>query len=484
MLATDDDEHAEIQSLRERLVQAEEALRAIRAGEVDAIVVDGPDAPVIYTLKNADNAYRLLVEQMREGAMTVSGDGVILYCNSAFSHIVGVPSERLRGTDLNDWIIVPTRLAPGDLLAASGTSGRDICLRTQSGDVRNVYISSAPLAIEGEHVHCVVVTDLTRQELRRRHAAIVSASIDAIYSLTPDGTITTWNRAAEELYGYTAQEILGRNVDVLFSSQPEGKATVSSLLKGERLHHDTVAISKSGKRVDVTISVAPIGNANREVEGISVIASDITERKRALDHIQFLLRETCHRSKNLLAVIQAIARQMTRSADTVDEFRARFNQRLQAIAQCHDLLINEDWKRANLADLMRLQLSPFVEPGLRLKLEGPDVFLKPEAAQSIALALHELATNAAKYGALSVPRGNVTVAWALENNAADHHLHLSWRERDGPRVSPPSYAGFGSRVTTTLIAQSLNGKVETDFAPEGLTWTLDISSSYVINGNR
>jgi two-component sensor histidine kinase len=129
-------------------------------------------------------------------------------------------------------------------------------------------------------------------------------------------------------------------------------------------------------------------------------------------------------------------------------------------------------------------LSPFVDPGLRLKVEGPDVFLTPEAAQNIGLALHELATNAVKYGALSVPTGHVKVAWALENNGVDRRLHLTWRECGGPRVTPPSHTGFGSTVTDSLIAQSLNGKVAIDFATEGFRWAIDIPSAHIVNGAR
>jgi PAS domain S-box-containing protein len=480
------DEHAELKRLRERLAEAEETLRAIRAGEVDAIILHSADTPVVYTLKNADNPYRLLVEQMREGALTVSNDGVILYCNASFADIVGRPSEFLRGAHLIELIADPANVDLANLFPKGGTSGRDIRLRTDNGEVRNAYISSAPLVIESEEVHCVVVTDLTRQELRRRHEAIVNSSADAIYSLTVDGTIMTWNRAAEQLYGYTAQEILGCNVDILFPPQQEGRPfpTHARLLEEKQLHHETVRISKSGKQIDVAISVAPIQNADDEVEGVSVIARDITERKRAEDHIQFLLRETAHRSKNLLAIIQAIAGQTARSAGTIEQFQSRFTQRLHAIALCHDLLFSEDWKRANLADLVRLQLSPFVEPGLRVMLEGPDVFLTPEAAQSIALALHELATNATKYGALSAPTGNVDVTWALGNNDVDSRLHLSWRERNGPPVSPPSHSGFGSTVIDGLIAQSLDGTVAIDFAAEGFSWMLDISSAYIVNGQR
>ena len=244
--------------------------------------------------------------------------------------------------------------------------------------------------------------------------------------------------------------------------------------------HETVRLSKSGQLIDVAISVAPLANAHGDLEGVSVIARDITERKRGQDHIQMLLRESTHRSKNLPAIIQAIAAQTARSAGTVDQFQARFSQRLQAIALSHDLLVNEEWQRANLADLVRLQLSPFVEPGLRLKLEGPNVFLTSEAAQHLGLALHELATNAMKYGALSVPTGNVSVTWTLENNGVDRRLHLRWREHNGPRVTPPSHSGFGSTVIDRLISKSLDGAVAIDFPTEGFRWSLEISSAHVL----
>jgi PAS domain S-box-containing protein len=476
-------EHTELDRLRERLAEAEEALRAIRAGEVDALIVDGADTPVVYTLKNADNPYRLLVEQMREGALTVSDDGVILYCNAAFAHIVGRRSELLRGTYMRELIADPADMHPANLFPERGTPGRDVRLRTGSGELRNAYISSAPLTIEGENVHCVVVTDLTRQELRRRHDAIVGSSVDAIYSLSLEGAITTWNRAAEQLYGYSAQEILGRNADILSPPEQDGRTILkhARVLEEKLSPHETVRISKSGQLIDVAISVAPLANADGDLEGFSVIARDITERKRAQDHIQFLLREATHRSKNLLAIIQAIAAQTARSAGTIEQFEGRFFQRLQAIALCHDLLVSEDWQRANLADLVRGQLSPFVEPGLRLKLEGPNVFLTSEAAQHIGLALHELATNAMKYGALSVPTGNVNVTWALENDGVDRRLHLRWREYNGPRVTPPSHSGFGSLVIDRLISESLDGAVAIDFRAEGFRWSLDISSDHIVN---
>jgi PAS domain S-box-containing protein len=470
-------EHAELERLRRELSEAEDALSAIRTGEIDAIVVQGSTGPVVYTLKTADTPYRLLVEQMREGALTVSGEGTIIYANAAFARMVGIPAERLRGADLMEMIADATGRQAAGLFDRPGSAGRDIRLRTTGGELRNVYLSSAPLTIDDKQVHCVIAIDLTRQELRRRHEAIVNSSPDAIYSLDPGGTITTWNQAAERLYGYAPEEVIGRKVDILFPTQGQGlDITSDSFAAAKQAQHETVQITKSGKRIDVAISVATLADADVP-EGIAIIARDISDRNRAQDHIKFLLRESSHRSKNLLAVIQVIASQTARAADTVDQFQKRFGQRLRSMSLSHDLLVSEDWKRASLLDLVRLQLEPFAGPGLLLKIEGPSVYISPEAAQHIGLALHELATNASKYGAWSVPAGEVSVNWKV---LPGRDLHLSWRERNGPRVEPPSHKGFGSTLTGYVIEQALEARVATDYSPDGLTWTIEVPAQCVL----
>jgi two-component sensor histidine kinase len=230
----------------------------------------------------------------------------------------------------------------------------------------------------------------------------------------------------------------------------------------------------------VALSVAPIESADGRTEGISVIARDITERKRAQEHLHFLLRETSHRSKNLLAVIQSIAAQTARSAGTIEQFEARLMQRLHGIAASHDLFVDENWERVNLTDLVLRQLQPFVQPGPRLRLEGPRVFVTPEAAQNLGFALHELTTNAVKYGALSGASGYVSITWMLDRSGTHQRLRFSWREHEGPRVTPPSHAGFGSTVINKLVVQSLNAELGTDFAPEGFWWELSVPAAQIV----
>ena len=212
------------------------------------------------------------------------------------------------------------------------------------------------------------------------------------------------------------------------------------------------------------------GKAHRLVS----LVADETQRKASEDHIKFLMHEISHRSKNLLTVIQSIARRTARTAATMEDFESRFGQRLQGLAASHDVLVRNSWQGAPLAELMRQHLLPFADAkSSRLELVGPDITVTAEAAQAIGLALHELATNAIKYGALSVPAGKIKMSWTLDGTAdGPRQLLLSWIEQGGPPVAPPSRIGFGHLVIEDMIARSLDGKVALEFAPLGLKWSV------------
>lgn len=200
---------------------------------------------------------------------------------------------------------------------------------------------------------------------------------------------------------------------------------------------------------------------------------DITRRKEQEDHIRFLLREVSHRSKNLLAIIQAMATQTAKTSTNYEAFQARFSQRLQGIASSHDLLVNQNWMGVDLGILVRAHLRPFVEDRSgQLEIAGPRFLLKPEAAQSLGLALHELATNATKFGALSATGGKVQIAWAILPDTAGSHFEFYWRENGGPRVSPPERKGFGHVVFERMIAQALKATVDVSYLEDGLVWSL------------
>ena len=223
--------------------------------------------------------------------------------------------------------------------------------------------------------------------------------------------------------------------------------------------------------------------ANGKAERLVSIVTDVTDRKAAEDHIQFLMHEISHRSKNLLTVIQSIARRTARTAGTMEAFESRFERRLQGLAASHDVLVRENWHGAPLADLVRQQLVPFAEiQSSRFELAGPDVVVTAEAAQAIGLAIHELATNAIKHGALSEPAGRVRVSWTFEGiPGAAEQLSLSWIEHGGPPVTPPSRKGFGHVVIGDMVERSLNGKVEMEFATDGLKWRVSIPAGNLVS---
>ena len=215
------------------------------------------------------------------------------------------------------------------------------------------------------------------------------------------------------------------------------------------------------------------------------IVFDITDRHEHERHLRFLVRELTHRSKNLLAVIQAMARQAGTTATSMEDFQQRFAARLHGLSASHDLLVDEDWHGAFMKDVVRSQIGPFADlVGGRITLNGPSLLLKPEAAQNIGMAIHELATNAAKYGALSNDAGSIEIYWQLlEAKPGLSRLHLTWCERNGPIVKLPAQRGFGSVVTERVVPRALEATVTTSYEPDGLTWMLDGPAATIITAH-
>jgi two-component sensor histidine kinase len=201
------------------------------------------------------------------------------------------------------------------------------------------------------------------------------------------------------------------------------------------------------------------------------LSADLATRKRHEEHIEAVMRELSHRSKNLLAIIQSIARQLARQTDSFDDFEPAFNARLAALAGTHDLLVARGWIGADIRDLVRIQLLPFIaEDEARVSMNGPQLTLGPKAAEQLGFALHELATNAAKYGALSCPTGRVDIAWELEDEGSV--LNFAWKECNGPPRAAPEHRGFGHVVLTKAVPVSLDGRASLEFQPEGTIWIL------------
>jgi PAS domain S-box-containing protein len=247
------------------------------------------------------------------------------------------------------------------------------------------------------------------------------------------------------------------------------------LQKGEP--RDAELRIETGKAVRwYDLHIEPMRDVSGSLIGLTGAAVDITERKEAEAHLRLLMRELTHRSKNLLAVIQAMARQTARHTGSIEQFLERFSARVQALSRSHDLLVQESWHGASLKDLVRSQLAYYLdrEPE-QVSIEGPNVRLKPEAAQSLGLALHELAANAAKHGALSRASGHVDISW--HPSAINGGVELIWRETRGPKVSMPKRRGFGSMVIEYNLTRALDAEVSLDFAADGLTCRVSVPKS-------
>ena len=305
----------------------------------------------------------------------------------------------------------------------------------------------------------------------------MKSSDDAIVSKDLNGIINSWNGGAERLFGYTAEEVIGKPITILIppDRQAEEIEILGRIRRGERVDHfDTVRRRKDGSLVEISLTVSPIKTADGRIIGASKTARDITERKRAQDQQRLLLREMKHRVKNALTTVQVIAAQTFRGASR-DECR-EFDGRLSALANAHDLLTAENWQGAPLCDVVEKALQPFQEKQReRVLIEGPEeIWINAEKSLLLTMALHELATNAVKYGALSNGSGQVRVAWELRKDEEPRRLKLRWQESGGPMVKPPERKGFGSLLLDRALKYEL-GITRFDFDPRGLTWEMDIA---------
>ena len=270
----------------------------------------------------------------------------------------------------------------------------------------------------------------------------------------------------ERVFGYSAEEAIGQPITIVIPKdrQNEEHEILTRIRRGEPVDHfETVRQRKDGSLITVSLTISPVKNAEGKIVGASKIARDITEQKRSQEQIATLAREAEHRSKNLLANVQAAVN--LSQSDTPEGLKQAIEGRIRALANVHSLFVDTRWIGAELSTIATQELAPYSEKSkTRARIEGPQVVLEPNAAQTVAVILHELATNAAKYGALSVANGRVDLKWSHQ---ADGQLHLRWTETGGPAVQKPTRQGFGGRVTEQLIAQ-LKGKTRFDWRAEGL----------------
>lgn len=286
---------------------------------------------------------------------------------------------------------------------------------------------------------------------------------EAFYSLDRDWRIIHFNGEASNHFRRPASETVGRRLWDVFPMAVDTDLG--------RLFMDTMARRATVRGEVMSVVVGPRWLAYRLFplgDGMGIVFRDITDLKSAEEHRELLINELNHRVKNTLTIVQSIAAQTFKGTDA--GVRADFEQRLLTLSNVHSLLTDESWDGAELHAVIRASLRPHLIDGRRhIAFDGPDFRMRSKSALALSMALHELGTNALKYGALSVEPGRVTLHWTID----DGRFRLRWQEDDGPPVSPPSRTGFGSRMIERGLSAELQGKVKIDYRSAGVICIID-----------
>jgi PAS domain S-box-containing protein len=479
--------------LRSRLEEATETLNAIRDGEVDAVVVGGPDGRQIYTLESADRHYRMLIEQMGDGAIMLSPEGAVLYANKALSEMLDAPIANLVGARFGPYINADSVAGFARLLAHGGRTQLRL-KRDRELTPFTVQISLVELEAGGQTLLCGVITDLTqtlaavrdvaearaklaieaaRHESDERYRLILESTTDyAIMAIDLLGRVTIWNSGAQRMLGWSVDEAVGKPMPGLLPTEDEGAADSESALlrKHGRAELERWQARKDGSQFWVNALTMPLLGSDGDVIGFLRILQDRTERRQADLNQHTLINELNHRVKNTLSTVQSIVTLTLRDAASALHAREALEDRLMALSRAHDVLTRESWEGAELSEIVAQAVAPYqTSDAPRIRIDGEPVRLSPRLALAIAMALQELTTNAVKYGALSDVDGKLDITWTI----VGLDLRLVWRERDGPPVTPPKRRGFGSRLIERSLAADFKGGSEIEFAPTGVVCVIN-----------
>jgi PAS domain S-box-containing protein len=483
---------AEVADLRTRLEGAEETLRAIRGGEVDAFVVESALGPRLYTLQGEDaEASRVrgeMLAQVSDAVIAVDGDMRVFYLNAAAERLYGLAASYGLGQPVSKiyelrWLHAEDEAAAQDALRDHGEwRGETVHVRP---DGRELNVESGITVLRDTAGQpsglLAVIRDVSERKAREakvlvsevRYRRLFEAAHDGVLIVDPETRrIVEANPFMTELLGYPHDQLVGKELYQigLLRDEAASQEMMQKLKRTSQVRYEDLPLeSQGGEHQEVEV----VANLYDE-SGHSVIQCnirDITERKRTEEHVKMLMAEVNHRAKNLLAVVQAVAVQTAKHGD-VATFVSRLSERIGGLAAGQDLLVSNQWQGVDVADLVKAQLAHFRDLiGKRVLLAGPTLRLIPDAAQGIGMALHELATNAAKYGALSNSEGTVRVTWQITADVPPRFV-MSWLEDGGPKVVAPARGGFGQVVIGRLAEASVQGVAEIEYGDAGLSWNL------------
>src|SRR5436190_1098763 len=453
---------------------AEQVIHAIHHGGVDAFVVMKGTDPQVVTLAGAEEPYRVLVQRMNDGVLTVDPDGYILFVNDRLSELTGFPTD-----DFIDRHVAT--LFAGEPPALVPEASLEAILLRHDGSHLPVKVWAKLITLEDKAATLVTLTDLSIYRRAEQLAAaerftrsILEQATNAIVVLGPDGRITHASLMAEDLAEQSpvglafsqafpleaneaAEPLLKR-----FSAKELDQALATKPFHGVEVKFRSERLSK---RVFL-LSAGPLLDERKVSVGSIVTLTEITERKRVEEQQATIAAELNHRFKNMLSLVQSLAAQTVRSSETLENFNDAFSGRLQALASAHDLLIQIHTSGIGLSELVNSILSPFRSRDERIKASGSRIALPTDAVVPLAMALHELTTNAVKYGALSNASGHIDIAWRLVEQNGVSQLELTWQESGGPTVKCRA-AGFGTKLINRVL-HDLGAETEMKFDPQGV----------------
>ena len=451
-----------------------------------------------------DRYYRAVLDGLPAAIYTTDALGRITYYNDAAAKLWGHRPEIGKSEWCGSWKlfwpdgrILPHGECPMALAIKEKKPNRGMEAIAERPDGTRVPFVPYPTPLfdsDGNLIGAVnMLVDVSgrnhTEEIAQHLAAIVESSDDAIMSKDLNGVIQTWNKGAERVFGYTADEIIGKPVLVLIPEDlhHEEPSILSRIRSGQRIdHYETVRRHKNGTLLDISLTVSPVRGPDGKIVGASKVARDITDIKRARRQQELLLREMDHRIKNLFALANGVVSLSARSAATPKELAQTVSARLGALAKAQALTLStpspeRSHQSAMLHALLGTILSPYdgeTDDGRpRISIAGADLPINGTAVTSFALLLHEFATNAAKYGALSVPNGTIEIT----SSEADGKVLLAWNERGGPRIAAQvDHEGFGSVLARMTVTGQLGGNIERDWQPDGLCITLSVDRARLV----
>ncbi|MDO9713608.1 HWE histidine kinase domain-containing protein [Paracraurococcus lichenis] len=474
----------EVAELRQRLAEAEETLRAIREGEVDALVVGGAEQPQVFRLDSGES-FRAFMEAMDLGAAALDAERRPIYANAALETLLGCPADTLQREGL--LAVLGPAAAKVQMLLDSATSGKMTAQvgLVVGGRARHVVVTAAPLHLAFAEGFALTFTDITdrveaaaAEESERIGRAVMASANEAVLVCDEAGRITHASPAVSRIQEASP---VGRAFEEAFplvfapgAAAMGAEDLVAIAAGGSSVRGIEASLQVGGRALELVINAAPLHGPGGRVHGCILTLVDLTERKALEKRQTLLMGELDHRMKNMLALVLAISSRTLAAAKDLADFRARFTQRISALSATQNLLAEKSWTGLTVEELICAELAPYVAPrGPRVTLAGLAEQVTRDAAVSLGLVLHELTTNAVKYGALSNDAGRVTVTGTRQ---PDGSFALTWQEEGGPPVAPPRHHGFGQSVIARGLGQA-SGSAKVEFRPDGVLCRITLASS-------